>query len=121
MGMNWYLVKLVYQILCGEGDHTAQFDEQLRLITAPDEVKALAKAWEIGKKEEDCFSNIHQQLVQWKFINIAEMYQLQEFIDGAEIHSMIRETSDPTSYIQFTHEKARQLQLKHSHQLLHLF
>jgi len=31
--MNWYLAKMVFRIICGEGNHTAQFDEQLRLIS----------------------------------------------------------------------------------------
>ncbi|HET9057105.1 MAG TPA: DUF4288 domain-containing protein [Chitinophagaceae bacterium] len=119
--MNWYLAKLVYRIICGDGEHTAQFDEQLRLISAPDEEKAFAKAMAIGQKEEDCFSNVNQQLVQWKFINIAELYKLQDMIDGAEIYSMIRETGDPSSFIRFTHKKAKQIQLKNTHQLLHLF
>ena len=30
--MKWYLAKIVYRIICGEGNHTPQFDEQLRLI-----------------------------------------------------------------------------------------
>ena len=30
--MSWYLTKIVYRIICGQGNHTAQFDEQLRLI-----------------------------------------------------------------------------------------
>ena len=32
--MNWYLAKLVFRIICGEGNHAAQFDEQLRLVNA---------------------------------------------------------------------------------------
>ena len=51
--MTWYLAKIVYRILCGDGNHTAQFDEQLRLIAASNEVEAFAKAQQIGRKEED--------------------------------------------------------------------
>jgi hypothetical protein len=29
--MQWYLAKLVFQIICGDGNHRPQFDEQLRL------------------------------------------------------------------------------------------
>ena len=43
--MNWYLTKIVYQIICGEGNHTAQFDEQLRLIAADDEQRAAGLIW----------------------------------------------------------------------------
>ena len=35
--MNWFLAKIVYRIVCGKGEHTPQFDEQLRLIGAEDE------------------------------------------------------------------------------------
>lgn len=48
--MNWYLAKIVYRIICGEGDHIAQFDEQLRLINAASKVDAFHKAQLIGKK-----------------------------------------------------------------------
>ena len=41
--MNWYLAKIVYRILCGEGEHTAQFDEQLRLVSAAMKKKLLPK------------------------------------------------------------------------------
>ena len=26
--MHWFLAKIVYRIICGSGEHTAQFDEQ---------------------------------------------------------------------------------------------
>ena len=32
--MKWYLVKIVYQVVTGDGAHSPQFDEQLRLIRA---------------------------------------------------------------------------------------
>ena len=41
--MNWYLAKMVYRIICGDGNHTPQFDEQLRLIKAQDEFHAFQK------------------------------------------------------------------------------
>ena len=37
--MNWYLAKFVYRIVCGNGNHIPQFDEQLRLITADNRKK----------------------------------------------------------------------------------
>jgi hypothetical protein len=35
--MNWYVAKLVFRVISGNGDHNAQFDEQLRLINADNE------------------------------------------------------------------------------------
>ncbi len=47
--MKWYLAKLVFRIICGEGEHTAQFDEQLRLIKANNKEEAFHKAKRVGK------------------------------------------------------------------------
>ena len=55
--MNWYLAKLVFRILCGDGKHTAQFDEQLRLILAGSKEEAFHKAQAIGKNDEEMFFN----------------------------------------------------------------
>ena len=93
--MNWYLAKIVYRIICGDGHHTAQFDEQLRLIAAQHEEEALTKASTIGRQEEEVFYNDRQQLVQWKFIDVAELHTLNDLIDGAELYSQIKETGDP--------------------------
>jgi hypothetical protein len=118
--MNWYLAKIVFRILCGEGEHTAQFDEQLRLIAANDETEAFNKAQAIGRNEEDCFLNMRQQTVCWQFINVAELYRLSELIDGAELYSNIRESDQPDHYIDNTHKKSAHIQEKTTHQLLQL-
>ena len=118
--MNWYLAKIVYQIICGEGAHTAQFDEQLRLIAADEEVEAFNKATEIGRQESEIFCNDKRQLVQWKFVNISELYRISQFINGAELYSQIKETDDGDAYSNFVHHKAKTIQEKHTHQLLQL-
>ncbi len=51
--MNWYLTKIVYHIICGKGNHKPQFDEQLRLISAENNLHSFQKARLLGKKEED--------------------------------------------------------------------
>ena len=99
--MNWYLAKVVYRIICGEGNHTAQFDEQLRLVTAANEGLAFAKATAIGMQEAEVFFNHQQQLVQWKFIGIAELYCVDKLMDGAEVYSQIKEAGDAEAYCRF--------------------
>jgi hypothetical protein len=118
--MKWYLAKLVFRIVCGEGEHTAQFDEQLRLIAASDEDEAFGKAKDMGQCEQDTFYNLKQQLVQWKFVNVPELYHLTELIDGAELYSRINEVDDADAYTIFVHRKAESIQKKHTHQLLNL-
>lgn len=118
--MKWYLAKIVFRIICGDGDHTAQFDEQLRLIAAGNEDEAFEKACTIGKKEQDSFYNQKQQLVHWKFINVSELYHLSELIDGAELYSRINEVDDADAYTTFVHRRAESIQKKYTHQLLNL-
>ncbi len=107
--MKWYLAKIVFQIVCGEGSHTPQFDEQLRLISANDNEAAFYKAQTIGEQEQESFYNQQQKLVQWKFINVPELYCLSGQIDGAEMYSRIREVYQADNYINEVHEKAERV------------
>jgi hypothetical protein len=118
--MKWYLAKTVHRIVCGNGDHTPQFDEQLRLIAAFNEDEAFEKAMVIGRKEEDTFFNDRQQMVKWEFVNISELYCLSHLIDGAELYSRVNEVDDAESYITVVHRKAESIRHKHSHELLNL-
>lgn len=118
--MKWYLAKIVFQIICGNGNHAAQFDEQLRLITAANEDEAFYKASAFGKKGEENFFNLRQELVSWKFVNISELYHLNELIDGAEMYSRINEVDDAEAYTNFVHHKAKSIQQKPTHQLVKL-
>lgn len=107
--MNWYLAKITYHIICGDGNHTPQFDEQLRLVEADNELNALKKAKQIGEKEQINFLNRKQKLVQWKFVGVSELNPLPEFMDGAEIYSRVQETGDADAYIRFTRGKSAHL------------
>lgn len=107
--MNWYLAKLVYRIICGPGNHTAQFDEQLRLICADDDLHAYNKAQLVGQREQDCFDNVRQQPVHWKFINVTELHKLEEVTDGAEVYSRIYEDTDGDKYQHTLQVKSRYL------------
>ena len=107
--MKWYLAKLVYRIICGEGNHKPQFDEQLRLIYGEDDLHAFQKARTTGHHEEDTFLNNAQKLVHWKFIDVSELYPLNELTDGAEIYSRICEEDDADHYIKITHKRATHL------------
>jgi hypothetical protein len=116
--MKWFLAKLVYRIICGAGQHTPQFDEQLRLIQAPDKDEAFEKAYTIGTNEEETFYNKQAQLVQWKFVNVSELHYLTELIDGAEVYSKINEVDDAAAYTAMIHTRAEHIQETFSHPLL---
>ena len=118
--MNWYLAKLVFRILCGDGQHSAQFDEQLRLISANNKEEAFQKAQELGRNGEDMFFNKKEQLVQWQFIDTSELYRLQDLIDGAELYSRIEEKDNAEAHIQQVKARAHHILFSNSHELLNL-
>jgi len=107
--MKWYLAKLIYRIICSDGNHKPQFDEQLRLIYAADDLHAFQKARLMGEKEEDHFLNSAQKPVQWKFIDVSELHQPGQLIDGAEMYSNICEQDNAEMYIRITHMRANYL------------
>lgn len=101
--MNAYLVKMIFQIVCGSGDHRPQFDEQLRLIFADDEKMAV----QMAKLQGGAECNV-SELVQWKFIAVTDVYLFSKDLDGAALFSTITETEWGEAYIvaQLQKEKA---------------
>jgi hypothetical protein len=118
--MNWYLAKIVFRIICGEGNHTPQFDEQLRLIAASDSYEAFHKAKEVGLAGEEKIESAKQHVIEWRFVNIAELYRIDEWIHGAELYSRINETEDADMYVALTHRKAADIEAGFTHELLKL-
>ncbi len=118
--MNWYLSKFVFRIVCGDGNHTAQFDEQLRLISAASKEEAFHKAQAMGMREEEMFFNQQQTLVQWQFISISELYQLNELIDGAELYSRIEEKDNAESYMHTVYARASNIRFHDTPEMLNL-
>lgn len=118
--MKWYLAKLVYRIICGDGSHTPQFDEQLRLVAADDELHAFQKARLLGHREQDNFLNASDKPVHWKFIDVAEMHELSNLNDGVEIYSRISEEEDATQYIKLVKLRATHLMENCMYQAMNL-
>lgn len=119
--MKWYLAKIVFRIVCGDGDHTAQFDEQLRLISANDCESAFAKAATIGSDEEDQFLNARSELVRWSFVNVSEIIPLTTLTHGAELYSRIQEVDDADVYISAVNMRAASLLEASPHVVLETF
>ena len=111
--MKWYLAKLIFRVTCGNGNHRPQFDEQLRLIFADDDLHAFHKARLVGDSES--VGNILTP-AKWKFIDVSELHLLSELTDGAEIYSIINEEDDPGRYITNIKKSAAQLLQNGLHQ-----
>jgi len=107
--MNWYMAKIVYRILTGDGTHKPQFDEQVRLVQAPDKKEAFDRARWLGRKHEFSFTNQKQQPVQWIFIDIAELHKLPDLNDGTEIYSRLSEADHAGTFIDIVHGNAEQI------------
>ena len=111
--MNWYIAKIMFRISNGDGARKSQFDEHLRLIEAANFEEAFLKARGLGLQEEASFLNDYQELVKWEFVNVAELFPMNELKDGQELYSQIQEREDAAPYIHYVHQKAAAMQLKH--------
>jgi hypothetical protein len=110
--MHWYIAKVVFNIVSGDGDHTPQFDEQYRLIKAESREQAFYKATSIGKNEEELMMNENNELVRWNFVNVSELYPIHELHDGMELFSSIQEEDNRKDYIETVHMKSAYVQSK---------
>lgn len=110
--MNSYLAKLVFNIAIGNENKSSQFDEQVRIIQANSLEEAFLKARTIGKQQEEFFMNNNNELVNWKFIDVTDLYALQEANDGDELYANTHETESVDSFIAFVRQKAMLIQTK---------
>ena len=104
--MKWYLARLVYQVISGEGNHVPQFDEQLRLIQADELNWAREKAMVLGQIGAFTFKNTRSQHVVWKFIDVTDIFEIGTIEDGAQLYSMTEEPADVKMYMELTKAKA---------------
>ena len=107
--MNWYLAKLVYRVICLHGNHTPQFDEQLRLIRAEDQLHAFHKARLLGEGESINGTGEYSIPVQWKFIDVTELHLLNSLSEGTMVSSKITEEENAELYIRSIQKDAAQL------------
>ena len=107
--MKWYLVKLVYQVVSGNGAHTPQFDEQLRLIRAEELDWAREKAKVLGQIGAFSFLNDRKEEVNWKFIDVVDICEVGDLVDGAQLYSTTEEPEDVKSYMNVMQAKAKRV------------
>lgn len=110
--MKRFIAKIVFGIHNDAQLAINQFDEQIRLIEARDEHEAIVKSKMLGVREEYSFFNENEEEVKWEFINVTDIYELDELKDGIELYSRIHETDAQESYIRYVNDKALQLEDK---------
>jgi hypothetical protein len=110
--MQKYLTKLMFNINIDNGNDASQFDEQIRIIESRSLEDAFYKARTIGKKEEETFLNVENKLISWQFIDVAEVYPLENIKDGDQVYSTTHEIKDRQSYISYIRQKSMEIQAK---------
>lgn len=104
--MKWFIAKIVFHININHGEHESQFDESVRLVEATSLNDAFHKARSIGKKEETTFFNKQLQEVQWKFIDVCDVYPLDNLRHGSEVFAFTHVDENHKDYIQHIRHKA---------------
>lgn len=107
--MSWFISKIIFQVICGDGEHTPQFDEQLRLIHAANEQEALKKAINIGLEEQNTFNNSKNESVIWSFVDVTELQRVNELKDKTELYSRIVEPENEESYVDLIEIRANRV------------
>jgi hypothetical protein len=93
--MNWFIAKVIFEIQRGEAGARACFDEQYRLIRAAHYEEAFDKAAAIGRQESEV---LRGSSVRWSFVNVSELYQVDDLKDGMELFSSTYEAADRNLY-----------------------
>jgi hypothetical protein len=97
--MKWFLVKYIYQIISGEGTYQCQFDEQQRIIKSDCLATAFERAGNLADGFHPCFKNYLGEPVRWKFVCIADLFEIDPPADGSEISSILHEPIDIMAYL----------------------
>jgi hypothetical protein len=93
--MKWYVAKIVMQCkVDGKDSIPCTFDEQVRVIQAPDNKTAYLKSLKLGKEEEREYKNSEGKLVRWVFCGLSDLEEIldEKIEDGTEITSTLYES-----------------------------
>jgi len=109
--MKRYLVRLVFNVSVNHGADNSEFDSQMRVIRAFNSEDAFFKAREAGRREE---GTVHSTcgVVNWQFIDVCDLYDLEELGDGDQVFSETQKYTDSQSYITYIRHKSMELQVK---------
>lgn len=98
--MKWFAVNCIYQVIFGEGKHTLQFNEQMRLIQAIGIRQALSKANLNAVHFNPSLSSCQGDKIVWKFLGVGAISEVAELTDGAEISSTMVEPKSVSLYLE---------------------
>lgn len=112
-GMNWYVAKLVYQIVRGNSS-TGEFDVQWRIIQADEQDWAVEKSNTLGRLGESIFFNSHKQEVHWKFLGVVDLIKIKTLDDTTLLYSQTEEPTDNEMYVSIMKDRAERFDMSTS-------
>ncbi len=97
MKNNWYVATILIKAIVNDDTSGPWlYDEQIRVIRAPNEEEAYRKALLFGKEEEQSYLNEYGQIVIWEFSGLINLERLDNPIkDGTEIRSHLFHSIEP--------------------------
>jgi hypothetical protein len=101
-----FVARIVFRI-GRDGERVAEFEEQLRLIEAPDQQSAYRTAKQIGHQEEGAFPDLNGNILYWQMIEVSDVILINTSeTDGALIWTESDFTDAAEDYITFVKERA---------------
>lgn len=110
--MNRYLAKLMFSVHVEGDTGIGEFDEQIRIVESLNMEGAFYKARAVGKKEEGNIPDNENKKIEWRFIDVLELYAIEEVKDGEQLYSSTHKTDDSGSYINYIRQKSMEIQAK---------
>lgn len=110
--MKWFAVNCIYQVICGEGKHAPQFNEQIRLIFSNSVIEAIAKVKLMAFSYNASFKNYEGESVKWNFIAVGGVTEIEPPKDGVEVSSKILEPKSVEYYLENVEHKNKILTKK---------
>ncbi|MEH3114146.1 DUF4288 domain-containing protein [Pedobacter terrae] len=98
--MKWFAVNCIYQVICGDGKHSPQFNEQIRLIQAECIGKVLSKANLNAVHFNPSLNDCRGDKIVWKFLGVGGIAEVAELKDGVEVSSRIVEPRSVKLYLE---------------------
>lgn len=101
------MAKIIWQIKLDTESLSAEFDEQLRMISAFDRKSAYHKAIQIGLHNEETFLNTKGKQISWHYVNVEFVKEISSFDDGLEICANTLKVENAAAYIEEINIKAQ--------------
>ncbi len=108
---NWYIAKLVFEIKSSD-HHTAQFDEQWRMIEASSLANAKIIADALGAEETQYIHQYNGAKLKWEYLAVVDLYLFDNSTHGSQVYSRTEVTDRADLYQQSVSSLAENLEAR---------